>query len=296
MPEPTSDTSSKLLRQKRDPTVGSAVGRMALGSGYFFEGVGFVFKRHPSLLKFCLIPLLINLMLCAAAFILLVYYRVELVNLVWQEPDSWILRILWLICYVFILMAVAMLIYLASFLIQSLLSAPFNDLLSEQVDLLAYGREPPPFSWHRLLRSTGRAVSHQLKKLLLFVGVMGPLILLNLVVPGIGTTILALGGFFLSARFLAYDHMDFSMARFELSFKEKRALLARHSATTFGFGATLVGLTMVPIFGLLCLPLAAAGGTLLFADIQAVEEGAAQALAAADSGREQSAPRMSESK
>jgi len=285
---------TKVLRQRRDPTSGSALGRAALGAGYFFEGAGFIFKRHPSLLKFCLIPLLINLLLCGAALFLLTFYRAELVNLIWQEPESWILRIVWYICYIFILLAAALLIYLSSFLIQSLLSAPFNDLLSEQVDLLAHGHEPPPFSWARLAKSTGRALSHQIKKLLLFLAVMVPLLLLNLVLPGIGTTVLAVGGFFLSARFLAYDSLDFSMAREDWSFKEKRALLSRHGASIFGFGATLVGLTMVPLFGLLCLPLAAAGGTLLFADIQAAEavlqtdqEPSAKGLAAGDTDERQ---------
>ena len=41
---------------------------------------------------------------------------------------------------------VLLLSYVAFFVVQAILSAPFNDLLSERVEQLAYGNEPPPFS------------------------------------------------------------------------------------------------------------------------------------------------------
>jgi CysZ protein len=257
-----------MTAERGDPREGGAVVRLFRGFGYLFQGWGFVFGQHPSLIKYCLAPLLINLVVFAAVAFGLYHYYGELVAWIWARPDSWLLRLLWYAMYIFILAAVVLLAYFTFFVVQSILSAPFNDLLSERVEALAFGREPPAFSSRRLLRDLGLTLLHELAKLSIYAAVMVPLFLVNLVVPVIGTALFAVGGGYMTAVFFAYDFLDYSMARRGWRFGRKWGTLRAHRALTLGFGGSLATALLVPVIGLLCVPMAAVGGTLLFCDLE----------------------------
>lgn len=252
----------------RDPREGGAVNRFFRGFGYLFEGWGFVFGKHPALVKFCLLPLLINLLVFAGVGVALYFFYGDLVNLIWAKPESWLLRVLWYLAYVFIFVAILLLSYLAFFVLQAILSAPFNDVLSERVEELAYGRSPPPFAWARLARGLGATVLHEMAKLSIYVAVMLPLFFLNVIIPVLGPALFMFAGGYLTAKFFAYDFMDFAMARREWPFSRKWRVLKQHRALTIGFGSALAVALLVPLVGLLCVPMAAVGGTLMFCDLE----------------------------
>ncbi|MCC6746416.1 MAG: EI24 domain-containing protein [Deltaproteobacteria bacterium] len=253
----------------RDPRQGGAAVRFFRGFGYLFEAWGFVFGKHPGLVAYCLAPLVINLLAFGGAAVGLYYYYDDLVALIWARPSSWRV-IFWYLLYVFIFLAVMLLAYLGFFVVQAVLSAPFNDLLSERVEELAYDRPPPPFSVGRLLAGLGRTVLHELGKLGIYVSVMLPLFLLNLFVPVLGPVVFLCVGFYVTALFFAYDFMDYCMGRRAWRFGRKWAALKAHRALTLGFGSALAVALLVPVVGLLCVPMAAVGGTLLFCDLERV--------------------------
>jgi uncharacterized protein involved in cysteine biosynthesis len=58
------------------------------------------------------------------------------------------------------------------------------------------------------------------------------------------------------------------MDRRQWGFKAKWTLLKANRALTFGFGAAVALMLMIPLVGLLCAPTAAVGGTLLFCDLE----------------------------
>jgi CysZ protein len=212
-------------------------------------------------------PLLINVLVFSGVAVGLYYYYGDLVELIWARPDSWLYRALWYVLYVFILLLILLVAYAAFFVVQAALSAPFNDLLSERVEHLAFGREPPPFSWGRLGRGLVRALTHELSKLGVYVLIMGPLFLLNLVIPVVGPVVFLIGGFYATAIFFAYDFMDYSMDRREWPFRRKWSVVKQNRALTFGFGSSLALALLVPVLGLMSVPMAAVGGTLLFSDL-----------------------------
>jgi CysZ protein len=251
----------------QDPREGHLLARLFRGFGYLFRGFDFVLDKNPSLLKFCVAPLLISLLILSGVGVLLYFYYGDLVNWIWARPESWLLRILWYLMYVFIFLLVMLLGYITFFVLQAIVAAPFNDILSEQVEALAYGKEPPPFSMARLGRGLLLTVGHELLKLGVYLGIMLPLLLCKFI-PLLGPPVLLFGGFYVTAVFTSYDFMDFSMARRELPWKTKWGLLKGNRALTMGFGASLATALLVPVVGSVCVPMAAVGGTLLFCDLE----------------------------
>jgi len=266
-PNPDANADALVSGGPYDPRQSNAIVRYFRGFGYLFRGWGFVFGKHPSLIKYCLFPLLINLLVFVGAAVALYFFYGDLVALIWAKPESWFSRIFWYIFYIFIFIAVMLLSYIAFFVVQAILSAPFNDILSERVEQLHAGQEPPPFSWSVMFAGLGRTILHELAKISIYLAVMIPLLALNIVVPVIGPMLFLFGGFYMTALFFGYDFMDFSMARRRWPFNKKWRLLKQNRALGLGLGSALAFALMIPVLGLLCLPMAAVGGTLLFCDL-----------------------------
>lgn len=251
-----------------DPREGGRADQLFRGMGYLFRGWGFVGK-HGSLVKFCILPTILTILVFFGVGFLLYHYYGDLVALIWAKPSFWLWRIFWYLLYVLIFVAVLLIGYVAFFVVQGIITAPFNDLLSEKVEELAYGREPKPFVWGTFAKGIGMTLLHEVAKLSLWLAVMIPLFLISFI-PVIGTVVFAVGGFITTARFFAYDHLDYCMARRLWPFKRKRAALKAHRALTSGFGAGVALVVLIPVVGLLSIPMAAVGGTLLFCDLEKV--------------------------
>jgi CysZ protein len=250
-----------------DPREGRALTRFARGGSYLGRGWRFVFS-NPRLLPYCLLPLLIAALLFVALVCLLIFHYGDLVNLFWARPASFFVRIFWYLFYVFIFLVVMLLSYAAFFVLQALLASPFNDLLSERVEELAAGRPPTPFSLERLASSVGRTLLHQAAKLGLYLSIMLPLLLLSLIIPVLGPLLLLFGGSTVTAFFLAWDTLEYAMDRRAWDLRRKWQLLGSNRALLLGLGGLLEAALLVPVLGLICLPVGAVGGTLLFIDLE----------------------------
>lgn len=264
-----------------DPRLGGGLERWGRGFGYLMQGWAFVGK-HPSLIKFCLLPMLLTILVFIGTFWGFWHYYADIVAFFWKKPDGWT-AIFWWVFYVLFFFAAIMLGYVLFFVVQSLLTAPFNDLLSERVEEVAYGNAPKPFSLSFMMKNLGRTLVHELARLGIYLAWMVPLLLLNFV-PVIGTIAFSVGGFILTARFLAYNNLEYCMARREWRFARKRQLLRDHRSLTNGLGMGVALVLLVPVVGLLSVPMAAVGGTLLFCDLD--KAGAFEATPAADAGSE----------
>ncbi len=257
-----------------DPRAGGALERRFRGFGYLFRGWAFVGK-NTSLIKYCLIPTLLTILTFIGVAVFFLYKYAWIVSLFWAKPSSWLV-VFWWVFYILFFFAAIIIGYVLFFVVQSIITAPFNDMLSERVEAIAYGNEPQPFSWSFMLKGLGRTVAHELAKLGIYLIWILPMLLL-LFIPVVGTIAFTIGGFILTQRFLAYDHLDYCMARRDWSFARKRALLKTHRSLTSGFGSAVATILLVPVVGLLSVPMAAVGGTLLFCDLErvgALEEGA----------------------
>ena len=210
---------------------------------------GVLLLRHRRLLAVAAVPLGLNLLLYFAALALVVHYYEEWFGLLFAQPQAWY----WLVGYV-VLRLVAFVLLLAALVcsfvfVGTALAAPFLEVLSARVERLL--QDP----W---LRDLVRALGHAVLLLLLWIGLF-PLSFL----PGLGQVFWLVGSWVL----LAYNFAAFALERRRLSFREQWRWLLREWAATLGFGAAVFVLLLLPLVGLVLLPTAAVGGTLLVLEI-----------------------------
>lgn len=264
-------------------TEGGALRRFGRGMRYPLAGLGEL-ARTPALWKHAL--LVIVLAMGALAFVVwaTVRWGGRLVQGIWAAPEGegfWasVLGALHAV-YAFVLWAsLALVAYYAWLVLTSLVTAPVKDMLSELVEARRTGKPGPPFSIGALLAEIGRTVRVEGGKLLLYAAVMLPLYALSFAVPVVGQILLTIVGWYFTSLFLAFDYLDWPMARRGWGFGARaRALARRNRAAALGFGTACWLLLLVPILNVLLIPGAVVGGTNLFVDLEgagAFEAGAA---------------------
>jgi CysZ protein len=233
-----------------------------LGRGVDDVSRGFRFlNKHPRLWAWVIAPALITLVLMIAAIIGLAQLIDPIV--VWMTgwlPDmleDLVRGLLWLLV-VIALGAGALVIFVA---VVGVVAGPFNEMLSEAVEARLTGKPGPKFSLRAFVQGVVVGLGHAARRL--FVAFLGFFLLLVLqFVPIIGTIAAAVIGFWLASRAAAYDCYDAVLSRREFSYAAKLDYLAKYRARTFGLGATVTALLLVPGVNLLALGLGAAGATI----------------------------------
>ena len=258
------------------------------GIGYPFKGLSFVFGKHPELARIWIFPIFLTFL----AFIGAVWgawaLQDDLVNYFWAEPSG---EGFWsgagrLAHGLLELLAFLVLLVSSFFLVLGLstvIAAPFNDALSEEVERLSTGRTGPSFSLRSVGRDLVRTVGIELGKLVLWLAIMLPLFLLSFAIPVAGQIVYSVVGFVITSLYFAVDYIDWPAARRNKAIGYRTRLLRERFAACFGFGAGVLLLLWVPGLNLFFMPAAVAGGTLLFLDLEGEGEGAAH-LALGGSG------------
>jgi CysZ protein len=242
------------------------------GVSYAFRGMG-ILRKYPGLARYWSIPILLTLAALVASVVLSVRYHDDLLRLVWAEPIahdtlSRILRGLYWLARVLTFIASFGLLVVVCAVLSTLAAAPFNDALSEAIELREAGRTPPPFSLTRLLADGVRTVALEALKLSALVLLMGPLWLLSFLVPGVGQLIYAGVGAFITCVYFALDYIDWPASRRGLSIRERLSLFWQRPWLMLGFGAAVWACLFVPFLNLAFMPIAVAGGTRLFLDLE----------------------------
>ncbi len=166
------------------------------------------------------------------------------------------------------LLAAALLIVTGLLLVQfgAILGAPWYGNLAEQIERLCMGQLPAaPMSLAGSLRDIGRAIAFQVKKLLLGIALLIPLLLCNFL-PVLGSGITSIGGTILAALLVCLDFLDAPLERRKLSFRHKLSLIARTLPASLSFSLVCLGLVSVPFLNLLAVPLCVVAGTLFSCD------------------------------
>lgn len=231
------------------------------------RGYRFLAAR-PRLWGWVVAPAVLTLLLLIAAIWGVVAATTPLVAWVtgWMPAsiEGWASGLLWLLV-VLALGFGALLVFVS---VAGVVAGPFNELLSAAVEEALTGVAGPRFSLAGFLRDAVVGVLHGLRRLLVFV--LGAVVLFAIsFIPVIGTIAAPAIGFWLAARGAAYDCYDAVLARRGLSYQAKLAYLARHRGRSFGLGATVAGLLVIPGVNLIALGLGATGATLAVHDLEA---------------------------
>lgn len=164
----------------------------------------------------------------------------------------------------FVLLLLAGTLGVLSWMAASLLCIPVNDRLSENVETLK-GTLPPPLSWQEALP---RSIRHSIAGFLLWLGVQVCMFPLELV-PGLGSALHFVIGLFVSAFFVAHQLLDGALSRRAMGFREKLGWLWARPGPVFGLGFAGMALLAVPVLNLFGMPVAVAGGALLYGELAA---------------------------
>lgn len=242
------------------------------GLAYPFRGFA-ILRRHPGLARYWLPPIFITLTALVVGTYAAFAYHDDVLNMLWAPPAhddaagmalSALHALVRALAFVLALFAVFALCLGTS----SIVAAPFNDALSEAIEQREAGRAAPPFSLAALVREVSRTVRLELLKLCVYVAVMGPLLLASWLLPVAGQVLYAGFGALFTSAYLAFDYIDWPASRRGLGIRDRLGVLRERPLRMLGFGAAVWMCLFVPLLNLAFMPLAVAGGTRLFLDLE----------------------------
>jgi CysZ protein len=246
---------------------------MDLFRGFAYPLRGFaILRRHPGLAKYWLPPIFITFVALVASLVLSIAYSDDVTALLWNPPEragaaGFLVDVAHGLLHALSFLLGLGLRVVVCIALSTLLAAPFNDALSEAIEVRETGATAPPFTLARLMRDLGRTLRLELTKLSIYVAVMGPLLVASWLVPGVGQVLYVLFGTLFTSAYFAFDYIDWPASRRGLGFRERARLLADHPLRALGFGFAVWLCLFVPLLNLAFMPLAVAGGTRLFLDV-----------------------------
>lgn len=233
------------------------------GADYLLRGFRMLGK--PGIRRFVWVPLTINIAIFSALLAYSVNRFSAWVNYLLQLIPDWLNFLQWLLWPVFILLLLVIVVFSFT-IVANLISAPFNGLLAEQVEQQVAQQRPPSASdsiW-QTVASLPRALGRELAKLLYTLPIALLIWILTLI-PTVNV-ISPLLWLVWGAWMMAIQYGDYPADNNRVKFKRFRRLLASQRLTSLGFGAAVLGVTMVPGLNFFVIPAAVCGATLLWCE------------------------------
>jgi len=164
------------------------------------------------------------------------------------------------IVYFLTIVLVLVVSYFAYVIIGGLISAPFNENISQYVEESVTGIKCPyvPF-----LKDTWLSVKGEILKLLFYFSVIVPLFFVNYI-PVAGTIISTILGLLFSFFYNSLDFFDYPMQRKMFTLRQKISGTNSAGILTYGFGAMSFLMMFVPFINSLFKPLLVVSGTKLY--------------------------------
>ena len=234
---------------------------------YPFRGLLFIF-RHVSLVGYIAVPVAINTVLFALlAWVVGTQYPLWLEQLL-PSKETWY----WAILFYVLLVLLGLVLLLAGIyaftLIGNIILGPFNDFISEKVELLYAGTaNDEPFSMKALFSDIVRSLKVQVAKMLLYLAGLLALLVIHLI-PIVGSVLYPVLILIYTLFFLGWEYCDYSMERWKYSFSQKRRTSFKNIFAFVGFGAGASLMLVIPLVNLMSIPVCAIGATLMFCDLR----------------------------
>lgn len=230
------------------------------------------------LVPLLIIPVLINIALFAISAYFLIQYASSGMEWLWAKPGGSgfldpIILVLWYVVYVLAILLSIALSYVVVLMLGGILASPFHDILSEATERILLGTEEVQGTGLSLVVETLRSLGSNIVIAVLYITLLIPVLLLNLI-PGVGTIASTALGLMLSAYFVGLEYCDPLLERRNTPIKRKFGLIREHIwfAGAFGLGTNF--LLWVPLLNFFCMPIAVMGGTAMGIVLLEGEEGA----------------------
>jgi CysZ protein len=241
----------------------SVSGNLKKGFFYFYEGQRFVFKENPSLFKYFIVPSVIGILFMISGFFLFFDFKDYIIKLIKPEQSSWYMAVIWDFVVFLILAATAVTGMLLVFFVFTLSTAPFNDVISEKVEVIAGSWQSRPFSVKFMIQDIKQSIVLEMVRFFRKMAWIIPLYIASLLIPVVGSFLYMLLGGYKMSKYLGMDYVDWALARRGYTWKQRARFADAHKAALVGFGFCVMLALMVPMGFILFLPGTVAGGTLL---------------------------------
>ncbi|MBN2712925.1 MAG: EI24 domain-containing protein [Planctomycetes bacterium] len=234
-----------------------------------FRGAA-ILLRGRGVKRYAVLPLLVNAVLYLAVLALLFYlvWNWEPGTYDWQfwgcfgDAVTWTVNAVldfsrWILVPVYLVLAA-----LTFTSVGMVVASPFNDILSERVEnLLCHPKQPVDMPLRLTLRSAILSVYDSLIITTKELG-LSLLVLPLLLVPLVGAVPIFLVGAYYAGR----GFVDVGMARNLLRNKHKKLLVRKCWWQVLGFGMAMQLLFLIPLLGLIFLPVGVAAGTIVYCE------------------------------
>ena len=251
----------------------SRISNLFRGAGFFFKGCKYLWK-NPKLWPWAIMPTVINLLLLAimlGSFFhfygdIYAWLSSHLGGLTISTANTWYLHILNGILWFFdiffqLLIVLISLIFLMiiSYCISFIVAAPFNDMLSEKVEILITGETPPKITLKKFMSDMMRVIKIESIKAAILLIIPVFLFIFN-IIPVIGGTLYVIFTFTFGAWDLGFAYADLPMGRKVLSLKKRWDYAKKNKYFLIGFGWGFI----IPFFALVFAAPMVVGGTMLY--------------------------------
>jgi len=224
---------------------------------------GFRWSRHPSLVHYTWLPVLISLIVCAAGLYFALGYLVDASErLIAGLPDwlDWLDVLLTPLIYLIGILLGAWLFGLLAVLIAS----PFLGAFSLALERAAFGSAPE--SGTAIWTDIGSSLVRETRKLLYYLPRLLVVFLVTLIpVVNVAAPVIWL---LFGAWTLAVQFADYPTENRQRPFAETLRLLKANRGAALTFGACATAALAIPFLNFLLIPVAVAGGTLLWHELQ----------------------------
>ncbi|MGD9662531.1 MAG: sulfate transporter CysZ [Porticoccaceae bacterium] len=237
-------------------------------SGFRYFLVGLKLLNQPRIRLFVVMPVLVNLVLFSLLSWLLIDQLGVAANWLDEHLAAWLDWLLWLLWV--IVGILWLVIYGYSFaMISNIIAAPFYGLLAERVQAHLSGNIPDTgLTFNGFMVMVKRTLVRELQKLAYLLPRLLLLILVSVplyFIPVIGVAVPVIW-FLWSAWSLALENVDYAADNNQISFTHMRQSMKKSRITYLSFGSAAALAASIPLFNLLAIPAAVAGGTALWLD------------------------------
>ncbi len=229
------------------------------GANYLLRGAAIIMR--PTIRPFVIVPLLVNTLLFS---VLIVYGAGQFNDLILRllpESLNWLSWLLWPLFAI----AVAIIGFFTFIHLGNFISAPFNGLLSERIELQIKGAlKKEPFHLKQFLFTLWPSFLAEIQKIVYFLIRAVPFFLLFWVpVVNIAASLVWM---VFSAWMISLEYIDYPMANHDILFSNQRKIVREKKWLVLGFGGAALVLLMVPVLNFFVMPITVAGATLMWVE------------------------------
>lgn len=223
--------------------------------------------RHPNLWPAVALPILINLGLFVAALIGLWSQGGAILDMIWAMPAGdgpldFVFVGLWHVFRFVGAIVGVVAAYALVMVVGGVVASPFHDYLSERTERILLGArfiERPQAEWWRTIPAS---LASSALTAGLYIAVMIPLFMLN-IIPAIGSITYTVLGMGVSAFFLSLEYSDGALARRGWAWNKKVQTYWQERSLVLGFGLGTSLMMAIPLVNFLVAPVAVIGGAAL---------------------------------